>query len=283
MAKMILRSYAEENARRRRFRTIYLLIGLPVLAIILLYGVKAGTMFVWAQTNIDSYTEGDLAESVDKGDQLKVGNIIQPWIAYYNSGTAKVADKQYVEGITDLKGALEIANGTLPGACMIRANLAMAYEQYGDTFKLQGSPQQALGFYNLGKQAIDNADPSCFPPPPPSTSEDEQEGEPQDGEPQEGEGSEGDSAGEKMNETKERLEEKSKEAGEEGDPQDGEGSEGDETEQSKEEKIREQTEQTNKDRAEKENQQRGEKSSDNKMGEDEPSDESPSVEVEKPW
>lgn len=240
---MILRSYNEENARRKKFRILYLLAGLPIVAIILLFGVKTGTMFYYANNGITSFDEGDYVSSIEYSDQLKVGNVIEPWIAFYNSGTGKAANRQHVEGITDLKGALELADGSIPGSCLIRANLALAYEQYGDEFKAQGATQQALGFYNLGKQTIDYADPSCFPPPPPSTSENPEK-------------QEQDEAGESMENTKERLEEKS-EAANEGEPSetDSENGEGGE---SKEEKIKDQTDQTGKERADKENQQRGE-------------------------
>jgi tetratricopeptide (TPR) repeat protein len=271
MAKMVLRSYAEENARRKRIRIVFIFVSIPLLAIILLYGAKTASMFYNAQSSISNFEEKKYSESAEAGDRQKAVNIIQSWLAYYNSGTARIANGDYPQGIEDLKIALKQAEESVPAECFIRANLAIGYERYGDTFKDREATDQALGFYALAEQTIAEANPACFPPQNSSSGNEQQ-----------------DEAAESMNETSERLEEKKSESnGEE--PQDGNGEQQQDETKSGEDKIREQTEETGRDRAEKEAQERGkENQSDDKMegdtggGEDGEGGEG-SDGVKKPW
>ncbi len=95
MAKVVLRSYEEENLRRKKFRLVFLFIAIPLLAIILIYDGKIASMFSNAQASVDHFAAQEYDQSRDAGDKQKNLNFIESWLAYYNAGTARVALHTY--------------------------------------------------------------------------------------------------------------------------------------------------------------------------------------------
>jgi tetratricopeptide (TPR) repeat protein len=140
MAKMVLRSYAEENARRKRIRIVFIFVSIPLLAIILLYGAKTASMFYNAQSSISNFEEKKYSESAEAGDRQKAVNIIQSWLAYYNSGTARIANGDYPQGIEDLKIALKQAEQSncfcLSIASFLFRTLISTLEQFLQSYNL---------------------------------------------------------------------------------------------------------------------------------------------------
>lgn len=242
MSKMKIRSFEEENKRRKNLRVILLLVSIPFLIAILLYGFKTLTMFLNADASISAYEKEDFPTSQREAEKQKNVNIFQQWLAYYNTGTAMTADGQYQKGIAQFETALELVPEGDMGECKIRANLAIAYERYGDEFTEKGADTKADGFYTLSRNVIAEAPMTCFPPQ---------------------SGAEGNEEGQSMEQTDDRVDEKQNGTTDgDGDPSEGEEGEeeGENSEKTAEEKIGEQMEQSNEDRQNQENQDRGEDS-----------------------
>jgi tetratricopeptide (TPR) repeat protein len=250
MSKMTIRSFEEENKRRKTLRLVLFLISIPFLCMITLFGLKVLDMTTNATESVNFFNEDNFTESANAADKQKENNFIQPWLAYYNAGTAMAGDKNYESGVEDLTKALELV-GDKVAQCQIRANLAVAYEKYGDEFTQAKNTLEAETQYASALKVIEEAPQDCFPPN--SGSSESEEGESLEG-------------------TEERVESK-QEGGEGGDKPatpDDEGSEATPAEATPEEKIEKQLEQSNEDRASNEAEERG-------------SESTPSNPVEKPW
>lgn len=250
MSKMTIRSFEEENKRRKTLRLVFSLVSVPFFIIILLFGAKVLTMTINATESVNSFEEEEFTASILAANKQKENNFLQPWLAYYNSGTASTGEGNYERGISDLDKALELVGDSV-NQCQIRANLSIAYEKYGDEFTAVENTIDAEAQYALALEAIEQAPSDCFPPNSGSSESEE---------------------GESLENTGERVEDKQG-GGEGGDtpatPEEGEGEESP-AEASPEEKIEEQLEQSNEDRAGNEAEDRG-------------SETSPNTPVEKPW
>lgn len=273
MAKMVLRTYEEENKRRRNLRFFWIIASIPVIAIIFLYGFKTFLMFEYAEVAIDQFNKETYLQEIAVVDQLKTANITQPWIAYYNSGTLRVAGSETVEGVEELKQALTLVGNEFPGECYVRANLAIGYEHLGDEQKEKRNNLTAAGYYILAERTIAEANPACFPSGNSSgQGEDDNSENSNNDETDENENTPDGGAGESMNNTQERLDEKQGKDGDNNSPSQPEENPNGTPEPSKEDIIRDQTEQVDKERADEENYRRGQE----EEGEGSPS-------TDRPW
>jgi tetratricopeptide (TPR) repeat protein len=260
MAKMVIRSYQEINAQRKKARFVLFLMSLPFLVFIILYTVNTFVSYQIANQSLSSYEQKEFKESQASSEKLKTGNLFEKWKVYYNSGTAYLSDGEYNDAQNDLETALL----TVPSGaqeCAVRSNLVLTYEAQGDQAEFDADPATADAKYKAALQIISEAPPECAPPKPQSGPS---EGQAEDGTPQ------------TLEESKDRISEKlGQESDDSADPADGSESEEGETEtpsrvETEQEKIERQLEQSNSDRNNKESNQRGE----NKENE-EP--------VDKPW
>lgn len=149
--------------------------------------------------------------------QAGTGDFMEPYIAYYNAGTALAKAGQPIDAEFYLKAALSKVDYA-PNECYVRANLAMVQEQLGDYYRVAGMLSTAEKLYSDAVTTIAESPMTCFPPPPPSGGDGDQnpEGEGSPGEdnpltPQDKEPSDHEN-GEKMKETEERSSEKEREA-----------------------------------------------------------------------
>lgn len=222
MPKIILRSFEEENKHRRKMRLIFALISLPFVLIASLFIFKVFTTFIETEKVITAYETGEHETASRSLEPLKSTNLFQQWLVYFNSGTVKSAAGDYPEALSDLRVSLGLVDN-LVDECVIRANLALTYEKYGDEFNESGNVTQADIQYGLAVSTFEEAPPECFP-----------------SQNTEGEGD----AGESLEETSERSE--NKQSGNQGNP-DGE-SDGEQGERTPEEQIEDQLEQSQRDR-----------------------------------
>jgi len=249
MGKMIIRSFEEENKRRKTTRLVLSLISVPFVIIILLFATKVLTMTTNASKSVKEFTDGNYAASEVAAKKQQENNFIQPWLAYYNSGTALTGAENWTEGIDELSTALDIAGNGI-AQCQIRANLAIAYEGYGDEFAAAENTVDADAQYTLALEVIEEAPADCFPPTSGS-----------------GEAEEGES----LEQTEERVEGKQGEEGSDSStPAEGEEPQPADEGPTAEEEIDEQLDQSNEDRAATEAEERG-------------SENAPSTPVDKPW
>lgn len=234
MGKMIIRSFEEDNKRRKMLRRIFLLISVPFFIIIILFGAKVLVMTTHATESVNSFNEGDFAASTLAAAKQKENNFLQPWLAYYNSGTAIVGEEEYELGIEDLTKALDLVGDKI-AQCQVRANLAIAYEKYGDEFTKNENTVDAEVQYALALEVIEQAPSDCFPP------------------------NSGDSMSDKKDSlegTGERVESKQEKGDDPVTPEEGDGETKPE-EKTPEEKIEEQLKQSNDDRQSNEAEERG--------------------------
>lgn len=104
------------------------LLALPLAVALLVVGVKAVTMSVFSSQGADAYDDERYGESVAGFERLLVANVIAPWKAHFGIGDARFR-------LGDLRGAEEAFREALalaPGRCDVRFNLAVTIEAQGD-------------------------------------------------------------------------------------------------------------------------------------------------------
>lgn len=171
MSKIILRSFEDETKRRKRIRLIFIAISIPFIIILSLFSFKIATMFINTNAGVNAYKTGEYEQATNSFDIQAENNFIQSWLVYFNIGTTETENSEYLEGINNLQTALSLVETDLEAECTVRANLAIAYERYGDQFANDGNSTQADINYALSVETFESAPPECFPPSGGSTSE----------------------------------------------------------------------------------------------------------------
>ena len=145
----------ELRERRRRLRRRLLLAGLVPLLAALAFSAKVGTM-VWAdREGRAAYGDGDFAAAQHQFESNGTLNLLEPWIAPYDEGTAR-----YLLGdFAGAKGDLEEALGLAPSdeVCRVRINLSLTHEAIGDDLAAV-RPLKALKAYRDGADTLAGGD-----------------------------------------------------------------------------------------------------------------------------
>lgn len=150
--------------------------------------------------------------------QAKTGDFMEPYLAYYNAGTALAKNNQPDQAERLLEMSLAKVDN-VNNECYVRGNLAAVQKQLGDYYMIADKPESAESYYAKAITTISESPAICFPPPPQGggNSDGNQEGEqkedpngdpltPQDDEPNDTE------QGEKMKDTEKQAKEGEKEA-----------------------------------------------------------------------
>lgn len=162
--KLVLKTYDEINKSRRSMRKILILISLPFILVITLLSIKTTSMYVLAGETISSYNEGKYSVAQQKATQQKSTNILEEWLAYYNSGSSLAAEGKYSEAIQDFQKAKILVNGKIPAVCYIDANLAISYEKNGDLLAEKQNEVEAEKNYLLAVEITESSPPECSTP-----------------------------------------------------------------------------------------------------------------------
>lgn len=124
------------RAARLRRRTWWLLGTLPVVLALLVLGIKLALLAPIAATGKDRYDGGEATTAADYYGIQRTFNIVEPWKAHYNHGTALARSEDswaLHDAITSLDRAYDLAEDESPEErCMIQTNLSLAYEIQGD-------------------------------------------------------------------------------------------------------------------------------------------------------
>lgn len=254
MAKIVLKTFDEVNAGRKKVRIIASLLMIPFLIVIGFLGFKVVEMYTTTQGAIDSFnlsqkketTEAEKASELKKADELtekmETGIFVDRWVVLYNRGTVLTASGEYEQGIQNLQQAVNEISAEDPNVCLIYANLAIANERYGDEFAADENTEDADYWYNQALLVTQNAPAICASP----ESDEDGEGSSEQG-------------GESLQNTEERVQEKkdSLESGSDNQPTEGE--DGEEPQETKPdtgdvEEIREQMDTSEQDKMESGNQ-----------------------------
>ncbi|RUR01140.1 hypothetical protein [Labedella endophytica] len=159
MAERTERRVTPGAVRRRRWRLLWW--SLPVVLLLLATSVKLGGLSLTAQDAIDASETGRFDESIAASDALMTLNWFEPWIAYYDRGTASARAQLYNDATDDLSTALELAPAE--HSCDVRVNLALAWEELGDIYADAGYLRGASLIYDTALAVIRaGEDDGCF-------------------------------------------------------------------------------------------------------------------------
>ena len=144
--------------RRTRRRLFWW--SLPIVLVILAIAWKLVSLQLTTDGAKDDFDAGDYEGSADRSGSLLVANLIEPWIPYYNRGTALATFQNYTPATDDLGEALTRAPAS--ERCMVRVNLALAWEQQGDAYRGAGYEEGAIRLYETSLAVIrDGAADGC--------------------------------------------------------------------------------------------------------------------------
>lgn len=144
--------------RRTRRRLFWW--SLPVVLVILVLAVKLLSLQLVTDGAKEDFAAGDYEGSADRSGSLLVTNIVEPWIPYYNRGTALATFQNFTPATDDLGEALTRAPAS--ERCMVRVNLALAWEQQGDAYRGAGYEEGAIRLYETSLAVIrDGAADGC--------------------------------------------------------------------------------------------------------------------------
>ena len=174
-----------------RTRRRMILWSLPVVLLGVLASLKLISMPAQAQSAIDSFRDGYYEASAESAGNLLFLNWVERWIPYFDRGTANASGGAFTPATDDLSIALELAPEEQK--CMVRVNLARAWEQQGDYYFQAGYFQGAVLLYQTAQAVIDEGEEAgCFESQdqqeeqqdgatPPPTGDGQEQGDPQDG------------------------------------------------------------------------------------------------------
>ncbi|GAB3709418.1 hypothetical protein [Mariniluteicoccus flavus] len=121
----------------------------------------------------EAYAESDMATAREKFERTHRVNVVQPWVAAYNRGTANHGLRNYPAAKTDFAEALK----TVPKAqdCLVRLNLVATIEVMGDELAVARRHAEAETMYAEGLAVLRQGQcgdptrkPSASPSPSPS-------------------------------------------------------------------------------------------------------------------
>ena len=140
------------RARRLRRRALMLLLPVPLLVAALVLGLKLAFLPVTASYASDRYEARDYTEAATSFGLHKTMNVVDPWKAWFNTGTASHRAGDDSSAITDLHRAYDLAEDEEPLVrCQVQVNLSIAYETSGDFEKTTGDD------YLAQKEALEGA------------------------------------------------------------------------------------------------------------------------------
>lgn len=118
---------AETRARLRRW--LYLA-GLVPLALALAFGLKVVVMGHHDQAGQRAWSVDDPAAAMEQWTGNRFLNVLQPWIAPFDTGNAAYGMKDWDRAIGDYRDALDKA--PRKEQCTVRINLSLTQEAVGD-------------------------------------------------------------------------------------------------------------------------------------------------------
>lgn len=142
--------YAQDLRRRRRRMLMW---SAPLLLLALLVALKLLSAVVINAAGTSAYEDAAHNTAADRFELLAdVVNVVEPWKAHFNTGTAVYASGDFFNATTDLEIALELVprspDGEPPAGpeCDVRTNYSLALEGLGDEALAAGDPAMANNY-----------------------------------------------------------------------------------------------------------------------------------------
>lgn len=151
--------YAEElRAKRKRL----LLWSAPLLLIAFLAALKLLSAVVINMAGASAYDNANHNTAAERFESLELFNVVEPWKAHFNQGTAIYASGQFFQATQQLDVALDLVpkapQGEPPGReeCDVRTNYSLALEGLGDEALAASDPAMATDYYGQAQTMLSN-------------------------------------------------------------------------------------------------------------------------------
>jgi|GEM_PF-7131167 len=192
----------------RRPPRLYRRLALIGALILLVVAAKLFSIGFFSSSAASAYNDGQYRISEADYRKLLVANVVERWKAPNNIGVARYRQNDFVGAQRAFTDALNIA----PERCDVRYNLVIAIEAQADAAAKDGPTdesrklyQQALAVIDEGDCPIERPDASSTTTTAPDTTSDTGDSSPSS---TAADGSDGKSAGEKLNEAEQRIDDK---------------------------------------------------------------------------
>lgn len=149
--------FAAKLARRRK---LMLLWSIPVVLIAFLAALKLLSAVLLNMAGASAYDKQNYVTATDRFESLEFFNVIEPWKAPFNQGTAVYATGDFFTA----KEYLDVALGLVPTApqgeprgeeeCMVRTNYSLALEGLGDEAMLASDFPMATEYYGQAQEML---------------------------------------------------------------------------------------------------------------------------------
>lgn len=167
-----------------------LLWSIPLVILVLLIAGKFLSVGIASAQLNTAFAKGDSAGVHAAAGVLKFANLLEPYKAWFNDGDGYVLQGDFEAAKGQFEEALRLAPKN--ESCKVRVNLVLSLEKLGDGKKAAGDQNGAKQLYDQGVKVTDDAPEGCFQ----KGGEGNQQGE-----------------GQSLQDSKERLNEKSKNSG----------------------------------------------------------------------
>ncbi|WP_420113582.1 hypothetical protein [Pseudactinotalea sp.] len=151
--------YAEELRRKRKRLLLW---SLPVMVIAFLAAVKLLSAVALNMAGSSAYSNASYNTAADRFESLEFFNVVEPWKAYFNQGTAIYAGGQFFQATQKLDVALDLVpkspQGEPPGEdeCDVRTNYSLALEGLGDESMAARDPAMGADYYAQAQEMLSN-------------------------------------------------------------------------------------------------------------------------------
>jgi len=139
----------QESVRKKRRKKLLLYATAPVIILLLagLFFARPGVFNVLYNMN---YNNTDAGFNIFISSLQTKANIIEPYIAHYDAGTAYIKDNDGVKAEEELRNSLR-SNPPADKVCQVRTNLAYSIEMQADQETIKGNYGEALVLYSASE------------------------------------------------------------------------------------------------------------------------------------
>lgn len=149
--------FARKLAGRRRRLLLW---SAPLVLLALLAGVKLLSASLINSAGTSAYSNASYATAQSRFEDLKFFNVIEPWKAYFNEGTARYAAGEFFLATQQFEPALDLVPRTPeeeprgPQECAVRTNYSLALEGLGDENLAAADPAMASDYYDQAQAML---------------------------------------------------------------------------------------------------------------------------------
>jgi len=140
-------SIIDQDSVRKKRRKKLILIALGPCIVLILAGIFFMRPAVFDMLFGMNFNNDDSGFIVSLGQVHKFANAIEPYIAYYEAGTAYIKDNDGIHAEAELRESLK-NNPPQDTVCQVRVNLSYSIEMQADEMQIREQYQKALVLYN---------------------------------------------------------------------------------------------------------------------------------------